>query len=468
MSKQQRGGSRQPELFPRSTRPTIPIEPNHRLVLLTERIDWTAFLEFVENIRLSKVKNAAGRPPQLRALTGALLLKATRDMTWRETEDLIRHYAPARYLCGLTETEWTPDFTTLHDFAVLLGEDGVKLINEFAVKWAVSEKLADPSVAVGDTTAQEAAIPHPNEMGLMAAFVTSALAASKSAGQVFKTFAAKVAEPVKAARQQVREYRLFTKEKSKAVKDKMTAAMVNVIEGINNELGRAVKAAGETASRVTKHGIVAREKLMQLQQTMAKLIPQIRYWLKTGYVATGKVISLHVPELYSIVRGKVGKTVEFGLSWGITRLRGGFLLARLASQRTELVDSKFAVEAVRDHISLFGKAPKAYAYDRAGHSLENVAALKKLGVKEVGLAPRGRGKWAVSEKTKRKLVQERALVEAGIGAVKSSRYNFHRPRAKSTRMMGACGQLGVLGFNLNKLVRGLAARKKIKILECSR
>src|SRR6267154_5260476 len=174
--KKQRPGARQPELFPRSTRPTIPIEPNHRLVLLTDRIDWPDLLEFVENIRLSKVKNAAGRPPQLRALTGALLLKATRDMTWREAEDLIRHYAPARYLCGLTETEWTPDFRTLHDFAVLLGEDGVKLINEHTVKWAVAEKLADPSVAVGDTTAQEAAIPYPNEMGLMAAFVTSALA----------------------------------------------------------------------------------------------------------------------------------------------------------------------------------------------------------------------------------------------------------------------------------------------------
>jgi hypothetical protein len=101
--------------------------------LLTEEIDWTELEERVELIRMSKLKNAAGRPPQLRALIGALVLKATRDMTWREAEDQIRHYAPARYLCGLTETEWTPDFTTLHDSAVLLGEDGVKLINEYAL-----------------------------------------------------------------------------------------------------------------------------------------------------------------------------------------------------------------------------------------------------------------------------------------------------------------------------------------------
>ena len=80
----------------------------------------------------------------------------------------------------------------------------------------------------------------------------------------------------------------------------------------------------------------------------------------------------------------------------------------------------------------------------AGHSHENVAAIKKLGV--------------------RKLVQERALVEAGIGAVKSSRYNFHRPRAKSVRMMGTCGQLGALGFTLNKLVRGFAARLEMQVV----
>ena len=90
-----------------------------------------------------------------------------------------------------------------------------------------------------------------------------------------------------------------------------------------------------------------------------------------------------MPELYSIVRGKVGKTVEFGLSWGIRRLRGGFLLATLARDRHELHDSTFAVRAVDDHIALFGKAPRAYAYDRGGWSAENVKTLREKGVKQV-------------------------------------------------------------------------------------
>jgi hypothetical protein len=464
MSRSRCGGSRQPELFARSRRPLIPIEANHRLVVLTEETDFTELLERVERIRMEKVKSAAGRPPHLRALVGALMLKATRDMTWREAEDLIRHYAPARYLCGLTETEWSPDHTTLHDFAVLLGEEGVKLMNEYVVKWAVRENLADPRMVVADTTAQEAAIPYPNEMGLMAGFTRSVAAGSRRAGKALKEFAQKAKKKFEAVKEKVREYRLFGKDKTKAAKNKMVASMATVVERINEGLGKALVVTEASGQHVTKYGVVAQKKLIQLHGTMKKLIPQIRYWLRTGFVATGKVLSLQIPELYSMVREKAGKKVEFGLRWGISRLKGGFLLARLATSRKELVDHKFAVKAVKDQVTLFGRPPTAYAYDRGGHSEKNLLALASLGVKEVGLAPRGRAAWSVCGEMKEKLVKERAMVEAGIGTVKSRRYGFNRPRARSAEMMGTYGQMAILGFNLNKMAREIAKRNAMAIV----
>ena len=113
-----RGGRRQGELFPRSKRPTVEIDPQHPVVRMADTLDWDELEEQVEKIRRKKLKNAAGRPPQLRALIGAVLLMATRRMTYRDAEDQIRRYAPARYLCGLTESDWTPDFTTIQDFTV--------------------------------------------------------------------------------------------------------------------------------------------------------------------------------------------------------------------------------------------------------------------------------------------------------------------------------------------------------------
>src|SRR5664279_6440928 len=201
------GGSRQPDLFARSKQPKISLPDNHPMVVLTDTVDWTEMEVRAAKIREKKLKNAAGRPPHLRATLGALTLMALRRLPYREVEEQIRYYAPARYLCGLTETDWTPDFTTIQDFAQLLGEDGCRLINEAVVKQAVALGLADPQVAVADMTAQEAAIPHPNEMGLLGGFVRSIEAAARKAGQSFQGFLGKVNGKFRAAKEKLRKSR---------------------------------------------------------------------------------------------------------------------------------------------------------------------------------------------------------------------------------------------------------------------
>jgi len=248
MRKQRRGGSRQPELFARSKSPTIPIAENHRLVVMTDEIDWTELEALIDAIRMSKLKSAAGRPPHLRALAGALVLRATRKRTYRDTEDQIRYYAPARYLCGLTETDWSPDANTIQDFEQLLGEDGTKQVNEYVVKWAVDEKLADPSLMVADTTAQEAAIPYPNEVGHMAAFLNAVVAASSKAGKALVGFVRGIGARVKEAKKKVRAHRLFAKTAS--ARKQLTTELAAIVEGINAELGQGLEAARAQGERL--------------------------------------------------------------------------------------------------------------------------------------------------------------------------------------------------------------------------
>jgi hypothetical protein len=432
--------------------------------MITEETDWTELEELVQEIRRRKLKNEAGRPPHLRALIGAVVFRALRRKTYRETEDQIRHYAPARFLCGLTETEWTPDANTIQDFEQLLGEDGVKKLNEHVVKWAVEEKLADPTVVAADTTAQEAAVPYPNEMGLMATFVSAVTVASKHVGAALAGFVKRAGSLFSAAKKKLRDFRLFAKGKSKAARNRLASSMATVVEQVQDNLAAALASASRRKLRLAKARKAAWGRLQRLHATMTRLLPQIRYWLRTNRVARNKIISLHIPELYSIVRGKVGKAVEFGLNWGITRLRGGFLVATLAKNKDELHDSRFAVRAAKDHKAMFGKPPKSYAYDRGGWSEDNVAALKNVGVSNVGLAPRGKTTWQVKGAMKQKLVSERAQIEGGIGVLKSRKYGFNRPAAKSADAMGVCGQRSVLGFNLNKLMNGLAARRDVVLV----
>ena len=446
-------GSSQGELFARSKQPLVNLDAEHPVVRITEQLDWTALEELVQEVRRRKLKNRAGRPPHLRALIGTVIFMSWRKMPYRELEDQIRHYAPARYLCGLTDSKWTPDFTTIQDFHQLLGEDGIALINDWVIKLAVVKKLANPKLLVADTTAQEAAISHPNEIGLMATFMTAIAVATKKAGGAFKDLASWVGEKLKSVKGKVRKYRFFSKSKEEKVK--LTTEIANIVDAAQKKLSKAGK---HVAAKVKRHGKVAQRKLGRLHDTMTTLLPQIRYWIKTGFVAAGKIINVHIPELYSIVRGKVGKAVEFGLNWGIARIGGGFIRATRAVDRKDLKDHAFVLKAVDDHTQLFGRPPRAFAYDRGGYSKENITKLKEKGVQQVGLAPRGRAAWEVENNVKIKLMSERAQVEGCIGSIKCQRYGFNRPAARSVEMMGTCGQRSVLGFNLNKLIREMAKR----------
>jgi len=97
------------------------------------------------------------------------------------------------------------------------------------------------------------------------------------------------------------------------------------------------------------------------------------------------------------------------------------------------------------------------------YSTENVKRLRKLGVRDIGLAPLGRAPWEVEGKVKARLIRERAMVEGSIGTIKCAKYGFNRPAARSAAMMGLCGQRAVLGLNLTKLYRGVAGKKGIAL-----
>ena len=73
MAFKKRRRGRQSELFQPSQRAAVAIEPTHRLVMLADTLDWDEILDVVEEIRATKLKNNAGRPPRLRALVGAVL-----------------------------------------------------------------------------------------------------------------------------------------------------------------------------------------------------------------------------------------------------------------------------------------------------------------------------------------------------------------------------------------------------------
>lgn len=437
----------QPSLFEQSTRVKIVLDDGHELVRLSHLINWTMLIALATQIREQRVKRASGREPQYRALLGAMTLMAVRNATYRDTEDLIAHYAPARYLCELMDSDTRLDHVTIFDFAKMLGPDGTAKINEIVLRTATEHGLVDPSMVMSDSTAQEAAIPYPNEINLMGRFMELArrhVSRLRGKFDAVKTGVKKAADKVKGL---VREAHLFAKggkEKNKVGK-KIHASVKAVQAELSSLLSDGYRLSSKTGRELTA-----------LIDTAGKLLPQIDYFLKTGWVAKNKIIHLTMPDLYAIVRSKVGKKVEFGLKWGINRIGSGFLHGFLLGGRNP-ADIRFCIEAIKQHQAVFGRAPEVYGFDRGGYCPSNMRKAKELGVKHVGIAPKGQAPWSVGDRMRKRIRRERAHVEGSIGTLKSSCYGFNKPRARSSAAMERCGHRAILGFNLRKMAREWAA-----------
>jgi hypothetical protein len=148
----------------------ISIKEKHDLVQLTDLTPWPELIEAAQGIRASKVKALVGPEPHYRELLGAIALMSVRQITYRQAEDLIAHYAPARYLCNLMDSTWNPDHITIFEFTQMMGPEGMDIFNKTFLSKAESLGILDPTRLMSDTTAQEAMIPYPNEVGLMKRF----------------------------------------------------------------------------------------------------------------------------------------------------------------------------------------------------------------------------------------------------------------------------------------------------------
>lgn len=421
------------------------IDPNHPMLLLFRAIDWKYVMGIAQEQREKNVKNGAGRKPHLRILLGAIIVRVIESCTLRKAEDLIQHYGPARILCDLRWFRWTPNFRTLSDFEIMLGAEGLSKINAYILKVAKELGFADIRGLCSDTTAQEADIPYPTEVGLMGSFCKSVAAALAVLKGKFWSSKTAILQMIDQVKKLVREHRLFakTKERKREIERKLLA----LTKQVNDKIAKALPKIG---NNLIGHQKTAYQRLVKLRDVFVKLSPQMAHYIEKGKVSKDKIISIFQPQLRSIPRGKAGKQVEFGIKWGINRIRGGFVWPFLL-QGPKKGEADYMVQAIEEHIALFGKAPQEFAYDRGGWSEAHLETVENQGVKRVAVAPKGKAKWKVSSRCKERMVRERAQVEGTIGTIKH--IGFNKPNTKTTPGMIRAGHSASLRLNLTVLIR---------------
>lgn len=437
---------------------------DHPLLRLKRALPWEA----IEGVMVAawrqagkNLDGAPGRSWPVSLYVPLLVLMLVKRLNAREMEAYLAENAVARVFVLQQQLKaQLRDHASIARALDALGAAGIAQLNALIVQQAAELGFADPSLLSADTSCQELPIGYPHEAGIFKGIAQRCLRALSNLQKQGVGLATSAIEPVKEVLRSVKTYHLFAK--SKAEKDEVLLQIMRQSEVMIEQSSRVVAQVGSCGGRVKRS---ACQKLTAMQQVTAKLIPQVEYWLRTGYVAAGKLLHPGITQAKAIVRNKAGKRVEFGLPYLINRLGGGYVFGKLLDRVPN--ETKMPLESLGSYRAIFGEAasPELFVYDRGGWSASSVKQLKKLGVKQVGIVPKGQAEWCVAEPLQHQVRSERSRTEGSIGTLKSETYGFNKPKERIWATLQAAGQRSFLSMNLNKLMRDLVAKEARAKLE---
>jgi hypothetical protein len=437
---------------------SIFVPDDHPLLHLKRALDWAALTAVMVKYWRRAGKNVdggPGRPWPVSLYVPLLVLMRIQHLHDRAMERYLAYNAAARVFIGWTDkiAPWVKDHSNIARAVSALGVEGWREIDELIVKQAVELGFGDPRVLSSDTTVQEPQIGYPNEPGILRGVAQRVYRALKKMGRRGVEGVEAGIEQAKEIFRLVKHHHLFAK--SAEEKQALLQQLVERSSELMAECRQIVTRVGQASQRVVKSGI---EKLKQMVEVCAILLPQILHWLQTGAVATGKLLHAGVTGARAIVKQKAGKRVQFGFKWVIHRIGGGYIFGKRVAATAD--ENRMPLEAVKDYREVFGPEakPRMSVYDRGGSAKATIEELRKLGVEKVGLVPKGKSKWSVAEEDRKDVMSQRGQTEGSIGTLKS--YGFSGRRERSNHTVEAAGQRAMVSVNLNKLMRDVVSREK--------
>lgn len=427
-----------------------------RYIRLTLALPWEKMAEVADRYRSQVVDTRLGRSLDLRLHLGMVVCMLINGWPLRVAEEMLRFHAGVRILCGVEATEKTLDHTSMFTFLKILGAQGIEEINVLIIGVAHRLGFTTPSLSASDTTIQEAPIAHPTEVGHMKRIVEKLSAIGK---KIKKGISSKVVKIKTKATDTFGKIRLFTSGKVREVlqrKKELTKKMHSLASELLKEVKKEIK----------KMSPSSREKYVEQMAFFQKMLSQIRYWIKKGHHPKGKILSLwnHVARAFSRGNGKRNPTTKFGVQWLISRLSRGYLIGKICPNPGKNNDKQIAIDILQIFQETFGTNPKRVVYDRGADTNFNHQTLKDANVKDCIF--RNGPKGTNTEALQRDLVsvrKARSLTEASIATIKSAKYGFSKPRAKSASACQMRGQMAILGANLQHLTTDLTAPQNLGV-----
>ena len=394
-----------------------------------------------------------GRPTiALETFIRMLLLKHLyKNCDLREVESRTKTDLAWKAFAGLSTQDKVPDFTTLNKWELFFGESAIRKLNDTIIGYCQKQKLVKGKSFRTDTTVTEANIHYPTDASLLkdvARVVTRTVKKIKAAVKEKISFRSRLGAINKKVYGIVKVLKNRTNEAKTRVKQ-LTSEITAIVKKVLDEAAVAGKQMAGKAGMLGLGLEIALDKHITLGK---QLLEQTLKVLK-GEKIQDRIVSFFQPHMRPIVKGKMGKPVEFGKKAEITECEHN-IITDYNIHIGNPNDSGVFLEAVKRHKQKFKQPPGLVATDRGGWSEENVKELKAMGVKHISIPQRGH-KTRQRERTEdskwfKSAQRWRAGGEGKISWLKRS-FGMGRSRAKTEQGFDTGIGMAVLACNLKQI-----------------
>lgn len=434
------------------------LDPEHRLVVLAESIDWES-LEDALNSKYSKYGRQAKR---LRMMLGLHILKHLYNISDEQVCQMLKENIYFRFFCGVYEdlNEWQEkqllDPCTMSRFRDRLGVDGVRLVEDAIKKQLKKEGRISGRTQVIDTTAAEKNIAYPTDTNLLAKGIERV---RKSVGKLAKRG---LSVSVRSYKHVVGKEVLKVNKLGRGRRERIAEATKKLIEyakKIGKEAAVSLRAVRKGAIEAVKEIIEAGKSFLEEElRKLSMVVSQAeRRMAGQAVPAKDKIFSLHEPDVAIIAKGKRRRRYEFGSKVSLSMDRNGYIVGHQEYQENQ-ADVNTVDAALEDWRRTFGDYPDELGADRgytANNPSETMAKVRRLVIPK-------RGKKRHPDHNKsyfRRVLKIRNKIEPTIGHLKTDhrvdRCRYHGKDGDTVSIAFA-----TMAWNLKKWAKDIQNEKK--------
>lgn len=424
---------------------------------LRSLVPWQEFEELLSPLFSHRGRNAI----PVRQIIGALIIQTYKGTSDRETIDEIMEAPMLQYFLGMDDFSHEPifDYTLLCKYRQKIGLDLSKdmidlLLKKHRIKPSKLEKTEEThrgSLSI-DATVVPVNITYPTDLKLLNQV-------RRKTEEIIDTCHKASGETTKPRTRRIeahKEYLKVAKAKRLSSNKRWTAARKQL---------QYIKRNLESIESRSQKGIYTLNEADSQALEICKTIhdQQHRMWETKTHQHDNRIVNLYQPHIRCIVRGKAGKTYEFGPKIAVSKVNGFIEIDDLSFDNFN--ESKTLKNIVYAYHKAHGVYPTSIRADQIYQTRENKVFCSKLGIRLSG-KPLGRPKKDEQERISAEMKEDfkkRQEIE-GVFGVAKTRYGLEKLMTKLPESQKASIGLVFLVMNLAQVLSFVHFSNTIEVI----